>query len=126
MRAYTVAATAVTLGVHKKWIDNVLSHHQVEGVVQTKQGIVRRVTPAGLVTLEIALHLHRTMEIPIKAALDLAARLKNSRGGEVALSEDPSIVLRVDVESLTRSLATRLNRALEITPTPRRGRPPRK
>ena len=126
MRAYTVAATAVTLGVHKKWIDNVLSHHQVEGVVQTKQGIVRRVTPAGLVTLEIALHLHRTMEIPIKAALDLATQLKNSRGGEVALSEDPSIVLRVDVESLTRSLATRLNRALEITPTPRRGRPPRK
>ena len=126
MRAYTVAATAVTLGVHKKWVDNVLSHYQVEGVVQTKQGIVRRVTPRGLVILEIALHLNRTMEIPIKAALDLAAQLESSKGGEVALSADPSIVLRVDVDSLTQSILTRLNRALEITPTPRRGRPPRK
>lgn len=126
MRAYTVAATAVTLGVPKKWIDNVLSHHQVDGVVQTRQGIVRRVTPAGLLTLEIALHLHRTMEIPIKTALGFAAQLKNSGGREVALSENPPLMLRVDVDGLTRSLGTRLNRALEITPTPRRGRPPRK
>ena len=126
MRAYTVAATAVTLGVPKKWIDNVLSHHPIEGVVRARQGIVRRVTPAGLLTLEIALHLHRTVEIPIRAALEIATRLKNSEGREVLLSENPPITLRVDVDGLTRSLGTRLQRALEITPTPRRGRPPRK
>ncbi len=126
MRAYTVAATAVTLGVPKKWIDNVLSHYQVEGVVQAKQGIVRRVTPAGLLILEIAFHLHRTLEVPIKTALSVAAQIKSSEGGEVAISEDPSIRLRIDIYRLTRSLGTRLNRALEITPTPRRGRPPRK
>src|SRR5689334_9926576 len=126
MRAYTVAATAVTLGVPKKWIDNVLSHYAVDGVVRAKQGIVRRITPTGLLVLDIALHLHTTMEMPIKAALAVAAQIKSSKGGEVALSEDPSIVLRVDVDSLTQSLATRLSRALEITPTPRRGRPPRK
>ena len=126
MRAYTVAATAVTLGVSPKWIDNVLSHHQVDGVIQKRQGIVRRITPDGLLILEIALHLNRTMEIPIKNALALANQLRLAEGGEVALSANQTVKLRVDVGALTRSLGPRLERALEMTPTPKRGRPPKK
>jgi hypothetical protein len=126
MRAYTVAATAVTLGVSPKWLDNVLSHHQINGVVQKRQGIVRRITPDGLLSLQIALHLNRTMEIPIKTALKLAHLLKTAEGGEVAVAENEAVSLRVKMDEITRSLNRRLDRALEITPTPRRGRPPRK
>ena len=57
MRAYTVAASAFTLGVNTKWLDNVLSHHRVDGVFQQRQGISRRLTPAALLTLEIAARL---------------------------------------------------------------------
>jgi hypothetical protein len=121
VRAYTVTATAVTLGVTKKWIDNVLSHHSVEGVLHEKQGIQRQVTPIGLLTLEIAIGLGRSMNVPIGRALEMSNHLIAAKGGEVAFG--PSLKLRADVESISRELNHRLERALEMTPAPRRGRP---
>jgi len=123
MRAYTVAATAVTLGVSRKWVDNVLSHHRVNGVHQARQGILRRVTPTGLLNLEIALGLGRALGIPIARALDISNDLMVARGGEIQLSGPPSITLRVDVDTMERALNARLEHALEMTPIPRRGRP---
>ena len=121
MRAYTVAATAVTLGVTRKWIDNVLSHHAVAGVLHEKQGIQRQVTPIGLLTLEIALGLGRSMNVPIGRALEMSNRLIAANGGEVAFGS--TLKLRADVESISRQLEHRLERALEMTPIPKRGRP---
>jgi len=123
MRAYTVAATAVTLGVTRKWVDNVLSHHRVDGVHQARQGILRRVTPSGLLNLEIALGLGRVLGIPIARALDISNDLMAARGGEIQLSGPPLITLRVDVDTMERALNARLEHALEMTPIPRRGRP---
>ena len=123
MRAYTVAATAVTLGVTRKWVDNVLSHHRVDGVHQARQGILRRVTPTGLLNLEIALGLGRALGIPIARALDISNDLMAARGGEIQLSGPPLITLRVDVDTMERALNARLEHALEMTPIPRRGRP---
>ena len=123
MRAYTVAATAVTLGVNKKWVDNVLSHHRVKGVHQARQGILRRVTPDGLLALEIALTLGRVLGIPLTQALDISQALIASKEGEVELGRTPSIALRVHVDAMRRALDARLEHALEMTPVPRRGRP---
>jgi len=123
MRAYTVAATAVTLGVTRKWVDNVLSHHRVDGVHQARQGILRRVTPTGLLNLEIALGLGRALGIPIARALDISNDLMAAKGGEIQLSGPPLITLRVDVDTMERALNARLEHALEMTPIPRRGRP---
>src|SRR6185436_3522071 len=116
MRAYTVAATAVTLGVSRKWVDNVLSHHRVNGVHQARQGILRRVTPSGLLNLEIALGLGRVLGIPIARALDISNDLMAARGGEIQLSGPPLITLRVDVDTMERALNARLEHALEMTP----------
>ena len=123
MRAYTVAATAVTLGVSKKWVDNVLSHHRVNGVHQARQGILRRVTPEGLLALEITLSLGRTLGISLARALEISNDLISARGREVQLAGSPLISLRVDVDAMAHSLNTRLERALEMTPIPKRGRP---
>jgi hypothetical protein len=123
MRAYTVAATAVTLGVSKKWVDNVLSHYRVNGVHQARQGILRRVTPDGLLALEIALNLGRALGVPIARALDIAHDLISARGGEIQLTGSPSITLRADLDAMARALSPRLERALEMTPIPNRGRP---
>ena len=121
MRAYNVAATAVTLGVSQKWLDNVLSHHRVPGVLNEKQGIQRQVTPKGLLMLEVALMLQRSLKIPISRAVEVAGELISARGREVAL--ESGVILRVDVDSISHRLQTRLEHALEITPIPRRGRP---
>lgn len=124
MPAYTIAATAVTLGVSRKWVDNVLSHHTVPGVLQTRQGVVRRVTPEGLLNLEVAIRLNRDLALPLGRALSAAAQLINAEGGEVALGPNPPLRIQIDLSVLKRGLNTRLERALEITPSPRRGRPP--
>ena len=126
MRAYTVAATAVALGVSSKWVDNVLSHHQVPGVHQARQGIARRVTPAALLILDIALGLVRSLSMPLPQALETAQRLVDARGGAVRLSGAASIQISADVKTLTEDLNVRLERAVEMSPTPRRGRPRRK
>jgi len=126
MRAYTVATTAVTLGVGRKWVDNVLSHHRVPGVLQEKQGIVRRVTPVGLLTLDLAITLVRSLAIPIAEGLEMAHRLIAARGTEIQLPGALSIRLRADVSAVARDLENRLARAVEMSPTPKRGRPRRK
>lgn len=126
MRAYTVVASAVTLGVDMKWLDNVLSHHRVVGVFQQKQGISRRVTPAALLTLEIAARLGRAFAIPMAPALEIAADLIQAREKGIKPPEILSLRLVADVDVIADELNARLERAVEMSPTPRRGRPRRK
>ena len=126
MRAYPVAASAVTLGVDVKWLDNVLSHHRVVGVFQQRQGVSRRVTPTALLTLEIAARLGRAFAIPMAPALEIAAHLIQARGEKGIEPETPSIRLIADIDAITDELNDRLERAVEMSPTPRRGRPRRK
>ena len=126
MRAYTVATTAVTIGVTRKWVDNVLSHHMVLGVLQERQGIVRRVTPTGLMTLEISASLVRAMNIPIAQALEIAAHLIAMKGTEFQIPGALAIRISADIDAIGDELNVRLERAIEISPTPKRGRPRRK
>ena len=123
MRAYTVAATAIALGVSKKWVDNVLSHHRIPGVLQKRQGITRRVTPEALLRLELVGVLTTTLDIPILRALDFANRLIEEQGKEIDLPESPHVRLSADLRTIAAELNTRLEHALEISPSPRRGRP---
>ena len=126
MRAYTVTATAVALGVSSKWVDNVLSHHRVPGVHQARQGIARKMTPASLLILDITLRLVRSLGVPLPLALETAQRLVDARDGGIPLSGAASIQIRADVVALTNDLNDRLERAVEMSPNPRRGRPRRK
>jgi hypothetical protein len=125
VRAYTVATTAVALGVTAKWVDNVLSHHQVSGVYQERQGIARRVTPAALLVLDIALKLARSLGLTVPQALETAQRLVDADGGRITLPGVP-IQLGADVGALATDLNVRLERAVEVSPIRRRGRPRRK
>ncbi len=123
MRAYTVAATAIALGVSKKWVDNVLSHHRIPGVLQKRQGITRRVTPEALLRLELVGILTTTLDIPILRALDLANRLISEEGRGIELPESPYVRFSADLPAVAAELDLRLEHALEISPSPRRGRP---
>ena len=125
MRAYTVAATAIALGVSKKWVDNVLSHHRIPGVLQKRQGISRRVTPEALLRLEVVGILTTALDIPILRALNLANRLINEQGKGIELPESPHVRLSADISAIATALDSRLEQALEISPNPRRGRPHR-
>jgi len=126
VRAYTVATTAVALGVSSKWVDNILSHHQVPGVHQARQGIARRVTPGALLILDIAVNLVRSLALPLPRALETAQRLIDAGGEKVPLTGALSIEISADLRALTNDLSARLEHAVEMSPIPRRGRPRRK
>ena len=122
-RAYTLATAALALGVTNKWLDNTLSHFQVQGVVQARQGIPRRLSIESLTLIAISLNLSDDFEIPLAKALDLATRLAASGG---KLTRESGARIEVDLPSITESLLQRLEHAVEVVPLPRRGRPPQK
>ena len=120
MRAYTVATVAVALGVGAKWIDNILSHHAIPGVTQSRQGVARRLTGEAVSVLEITLRLTRTFGIPVRKALDVAADLVRHPERP---KEAEGLEIRIDVDSVRAQLDVRLAEAVEFSPVPRRGRP---
>lgn len=126
MRAYTVATSAVVLGVTRKWVDNVLSHYRVPGVLQERQGIVRKVTPAALLRLELCVSLVRSLNVPILQGLEVAEAIIKADGGEIGLAGAPALGITADLQALASDLQRRIDAAIEMSPTPKRGRPARK
>jgi hypothetical protein len=84
------------------------------------------VTPAALLVLDIALRLVQSLGVPLPQALKTAQRLIAAREGGIELPGATLIQIKADVGALTDDLNIRLERAVEISPLPRRGRPPRK
>lgn len=123
MRAYTVAATSVTLRMPLKWVDNLLSHHRLPGVAQARQGVARRLTEEAVVTLEIGLRINRSLAIPMSRCLDLASQLV--RAGNSAIELKDGLRLSLDLATIEAEVARRLAHAVEVAPSPRRGRPRR-
>jgi hypothetical protein len=104
-----------------KWVDNVLSQHRIEGVIKSRQGVRRRLTINAIVTLDIALKLSRALGSSMSRSLHLAARLLSS---EAALDAGEGIALSFDRLQHQEDLLDRLTHAVEIAPSPPRGRPP--
>ena len=122
-RAYTVATAALALQVSGKWLDNTLSHFNVQGVTQTRQGIARKLSIDSLTILAIAISIIRTLDAPVRNAIDLATELTRANG---IITIPGGIQIVIDVQQTTRVLLERLEHAVEIAPSPRRGRPPQK
>jgi hypothetical protein len=110
------------LGVTIKWLDNVLSHFQIPGVVQKRQGIPRKVSLEAILEIRLALTLITDLEIPTAPALDLAHILTQNAGQHRSVS---GIDIGVDLSTIRAGLEARLAQAVEIAPLPRRGRPPK-
>lgn len=122
MRAYTVATAAATIGVTPKWLDNVLTRFPVRGVVQSRQGISRRLGPQAVVTLYLASELIRTLRMPLADAISLAERAGNADDStSITLFSSASLI--IDLAAASREVGDRLALAVEVTPVPKRGRP---
>ncbi len=126
MRAYTVATAAVTLRMPEKWLDNVLSQNAVDGVVRKRQGVPRRLTPKSVLTLEIAVRLVRALGATMPSALRLASELLQQGGDRAQIDAGEGLSVSIDVRQVEGDLMERLAHAVEIAPSPQRGRPRRK
>lgn len=122
MPYYNTVTAAAAIGVTPKWLDNLLSHNSLEDIQSDSQGVARRLSFRTITILSLAKELIDTVQLPAPAALRLAERLLADPGGEVVVSERLRITVQVD--AIRSSVLSRLARAVEVTPTPRRGRPP--
>jgi hypothetical protein len=113
---------ALALSVPKKWVDNILSHYAVGGVIQEHQGVSRKVSLDGVLQLALAAKLIQDLQVPTPNALRLATMLTRSGGQH---RTNAGISIQLDLLQLRAALEARLAEAVEITPIPKRGRPPR-
>jgi hypothetical protein len=103
-----------------KWVDNLLSHHTVEGVSQERQGVARRISFEGAFRLWVIQRLAEGLRMPLDIAVEASRALAN--GGSWTVGQ--GIELRMDRIAALADLNSRLDRAVESAPLPRRGRPP--
>jgi hypothetical protein len=120
-RAYTIATAALALGTSSKWLDNILSHHHVVGVVQERQGVARRLTIEALVVLGLIVTLIQDLALPTSNAIKTAEEIARN-GGRFRSAQGLSI--EIDLAAFRIGLLDQLERAVEMAPVPKRGRPP--
>jgi len=121
-RAYTVATTALALDTPPKWVDNILSHYRLPGIVQAKQGVPRRLNVEALLYLSIILLLTGELGTTVAVAVKIAGQVVAGGG---ALATPGGVRLELDLDALRARLLARLEHAVEVAPLPRRGRPPK-
>ena len=107
-----------------KWTDNLLSQHDVANVITARRGVARRISHLALVHLALTRELHVTLDMSVRAALELSRRLL---APEVSIGIwRGHLRISYDRAALERTLDVRLREALESAPARRRGRPPRR
>lgn len=124
MPAYTVAATAVTLGMPTKWVDNVLSHHRIPGVTQARQGVSRRLAPQAVLALDVALRISNALGMPTARALELSERFLRQPVDTGTIEMGQGVSISIAMAEVRVDVLERLAHAVEVAPSPRRGRPP--
>lgn len=124
MPLYNTATVASAIGVTPKWLDNLLSHNKIAGVQGETQGVSRRLSLSAVTHLLLTKEIMDAMDLGSSTALTLARQLLASPNAELAAT--PLVRIAFDPEVLRADVLARLARAVELVPTPRRGRPPKR
>lgn len=124
MPLYNTATAASALNVSAKWLDNILSHNDLDGVQSESQGVSRRLSLASITALSLTKDLAMNLDISQASALRLATRVLAQPTGVLEFST--GFRMSVDIGALRAATLARLARAVEVAPTPRRGRPPKR
>lgn len=123
MRLYSVGVASLTIGAPTKWMDNLLSQHDVRDVVHHDRGSARGISWNGLVRIALIRLLNQDLGCGVREAVALASELIDQSGTAI---KGGVLTLRFDRALLEASLRDRLSDVIESAPRPRRGRPPRR
>ena len=124
MPVYDVSAVAHALDLDLKQLDNLLSRNTLAGVEKKRRGLARRLTPEIAVVIRLAKELAESLGVSAGSMLPIAHDIERASSNEVRLSE--FLTLHIDRNGLRASTLARLDSAVEVIGTRRRGRPPRR
>ncbi len=123
-RAYSVRLVSLTLSTPLKWLDNLLSHHDLPGVVGGRQGVERQISGEGLLAIEMSRLLTSDLGVPVSRAVALVNfALANRVANRLTCELDSGVTLAFDAERIERRLRQRMTEAVESLGHVKRGRP---
>jgi len=125
MPLYNTATSAAAIGVTTKWLDNLLSHYDIPGVQSESQGVSRRLSLAAVTQIALARDLVDMMSLPVPRAISVAADLLDDPSGD-RLGAAPVLRITLDLNRFQAGVLTNLASAVELAPSRRRGRPPKR
>jgi hypothetical protein len=120
-RSYHVAAAAFAARCPAKWVDNLLSHHSIDGVTHSRQGTTREISSDALLQIVLIRSLVDELELPVRRAVALATEIIASPNGRVILPR--GLIIETDVAALRERTESRLLEAVESVVRGVRGRP---
>lgn len=120
-RLYHVDIARHAANADGKWIDNLLSHHQIPGVDSGRQGSARRISVSGIEYIALVRLLTSELRLSVSVAAALAARL-------IAIDSEPlplgsGLQLRLDLAEFRRRVHQSIDDGVESVTPARRGRP---
>lgn len=121
MPKYSTSAAALAIRSAPKWIDNLLSHNILPGVPNARQGVARRLPLSVVYRIALIRELTDALHLSIASAVPLADQIIRAPDHQLQLSS--SIQLSCDIPTLQQRVLESLAQAVEVTPTPNRGRP---
>ena len=124
MPLYNTATAATAIGVTSKWLDNLLSHNHIPGVQSESQGVSRRLSLAAVTQIALTKELIQLLNVPIPTAVQVASTMLADPDGK-SLGDSP-IRMTIDLHEFQAEVLQCLARAVELAPTRRRGRPPKR
>ena len=120
---YHVDIARFAANADQKWVDNLLSHHDVPGVEGAKQGLARRISAIGVYHIALIRFLTRDAGIGTASAVSLSVRLLTP--GISSVSIVAGLELRFDRDTFERQIDGAISEAVESIAPARRGRPPK-
>jgi hypothetical protein len=106
-----------------KWVDNLLSHHALPGIERDRQGVERRITDEGLLTIEAVRILRVELGIPLTQAAAIARVSIESRKANELRFDTQSLAVVFALAEIQRRLHARMVEAAESVARVARGRP---
>lgn len=124
-RSYSARITALITDTQPKWLDNLLSRHDLPGVSRSRQGIERRISEEGLLAVELCRILNLELGVSLAQACEIASRcLRDASASELRYTTPSGLTLTLSIVAARARLRDRTMNAVEMVADAPRGRPP--
>lgn len=123
-RSYNVRIAALITDAPIKWIDNLLSRHELIGIDKSRQGVERRISDDGLLAVELCRILNLELGVSIRQAVAIAnACMRREDGPDLRLTLPSGLSLHFPAAATRARLRDRTREAVEMVAIAPRGRP---
>jgi hypothetical protein len=126
-RSYSTALIALTIDVSPKWLDNLLSRHELVGVARSSRGSERQITDDGMLAIELVRTLNLELGVSVAAAVRMSMAVLQSapRDTTWTFALPSGLVLTFPLGDIRARLHQQLADAIEFVAQKPRGRPRR-